>query len=142
MEGGSVRIWDWLIGASGLVLFISVFLHWFDHNKELWSAWDAISVLRLVLLFTGAVAMSVPLVAALKATDKQTQSLLVAVAVLATIALVWTIVRVANPPSLDLFDYLPLKRLAGGFVAIGAEAVMLICALVGMRTRLARRARV
>jgi hypothetical protein len=141
MEGGSVRIWDWLTGAAGLALAIGLFLPFYRSNQEDWSAWKSFMLIDKLMLITAFVAMAVPIVAALKATDKQTQRLILVVIALAALTLICVIVRMANPAEFDAFDK-PVHLKTGAFLSLVATVVMLASAVLGVRTRLARRARV
>ena len=141
MDGGSVRIWDWLVGAAGLALAIGVFAPFYRSNLENWSAWKSFMLIDLLMLLTAVVAMAVPFVAALKATDKQAQRLLLAVAVLSALTLICVIVRMLDPAEFDAFDK-PVHLKIGAWLASIGAGVMLVSSLLGMRARLARRARV
>jgi hypothetical protein len=142
MEGGSVRIWDWLAGASGVALIVGSALPWYHRNAEDVNAWNAFEWIDLLLLFTGFVAISLPLVAALKATDKQTQKLVIGVALLGLLCLVLTIYRIAEPSNFDKYPFLHTTIKIGAYVTLVGSAVMLASALLSIRSRLARRARV
>jgi hypothetical protein len=142
MEGGSVRIWDWLIGIAGLALAVGDFMPWYRSNAEDWSGWHSFMLIDKLMLITAAVAIAVPIVAALKATDKQTQQLLIVTAVLALLCLIFVIYRMATPADFDVFPDIPVKLKAGAYVDLVASIVLLASTLLAMRTRLARRARV
>jgi hypothetical protein len=143
MEGGSVRIWDWLIAISGLALAVGDFMPWYRSNAEDWTGWHSFMLIDKLMLITAAVAISVPIVAALKATDKQVQRLLIVTAVLGVLCLIFVIYRMATPADFDdpTFHFKVTLK-AGAYVDLVASIVLVASTLLAMRTRLARRASV
>jgi hypothetical protein len=140
MEGGSVRVWDWLVGAAGLALVIGVFSPWYRSNQEDWTAFKTMMLIDLLLLLTGLLAMALPFVASLKATDKQAQPLLLVLVGLGLLAIALSIYRMATPPEFDtVLEPVTLKY--GAYLSLVAEVVIVLASAVGVRTRLARRAR-
>jgi hypothetical protein len=140
MKAGSVRIWDWLIAISGLALAVGDFMPWYRSNEEDSTGWASFMLIDKLLLITAVVALLVPLVAALKATDKQAQKLVIAAGLLGLLSLVFTIYRIATPAEFDDFD-LPVTIQTGAYVSLVAAIVLVSSALLAFRTRLARRAR-
>jgi hypothetical protein len=140
MEGGSVRVWDWLVGAAGLALAIGIFLPWYRSNQEDWTAWSTLAWLDKVLLLTALVALALPIVAALKATDKQVQRLLLVLMVLGLLSVIATVYRMATPAEFDTVDE-PVHLKVGAYVSLVASGVILVGSALGARARLARRAR-
>lgn len=140
MEGGSVRIWDWLVGVAGLVIVIGVFTPWYRSNQENWTAWKTMMLIDLLLVLTGLLAMALPLVAGLKATDKQAQKLLLVLIVLGILGVVFTIYRMQTPPEFDtVLEPITLK--AGAYMALVGSVVVALASALGVRARLAHRAR-
>jgi hypothetical protein len=140
MEGGSVRVWDWIVGAAGLAIVIGVFTPWYRSNEEDWTAWKTMRLIDLLLVLTGLLAMALPLVAGLKATDKQAQKLLLVLVVLGILGVVFTIYRMATPPEFDtVLEPITLK--AGAYMALVGSAVVALASALGVRARLAHRAR-
>jgi hypothetical protein len=60
MDLRRLRTGEWITGASGLLLFLALFLPWYE---EL-SGWEAFSVLDLILVLLALAALSVPVVTA------------------------------------------------------------------------------
>ena len=140
MEGGSVRIWDWVVGAAGLAIVIGVFSPWYRSNLENWTAWSTLRLIDLLLVLTGLLAIALPIVASLKATDKQAQKLLLALVVLGIACIAFTIYRMNTPPEFDtVLEPVTLK--IGAYLALIGSAVVVLGSALGARARLAHRAR-
>jgi uncharacterized membrane protein len=140
MEGGSVRIWDWIVGAAGLAIVIGVFMPWYRSNQENWTAWKTLMLIDLLIVLTGLLAMALPIIAGLKATDKQAQKLLLVLVVLAIACVAFTIYRMNTPPEFDtVLEPITLK--AGAYLTLVASAVIVLGSALGARARLAHRAR-
>jgi uncharacterized membrane protein HdeD (DUF308 family) len=60
MDLRRLRVGEWVTGASGLALLVALFLPWYEHL----SAWEAFSVLDLILALLALAALSVPIVTA------------------------------------------------------------------------------
>ena len=140
MEGGSVRVWDWIVGACGLALAVGVFMPWYRSNQENWTAFKSFVLIDLFLLLVAVLAIAVPIVANLKPTDKQVQPLLLALVGLGLLAVGLTIYRMATPPEFDTVLE-PVSLKAGAFLSLIAAMLLTASAAQGARTRLARRAR-
>ncbi|MEA2450773.1 MAG: hypothetical protein QOG63_2705 [Thermoleophilaceae bacterium] len=143
MEGGSVRIWDWLTAIAGLALAVGDFIPFYRSNEENWSAWSVFMLIDKLMLITAVMALLLPLIAALKATDKQALKLVIAIALLGALCVIFVIYRMATPAELaDPTFHLPVKLQAGAFVSLIAAIVLTASSLLAIRSRLARRARV
>ena len=139
MEGGSVRVWDWVTSIAGLALAVGLFLPWYRSNLENWTGWATLAWIDKVLLLTAIVALLLPLVVALKATDKQVQGLLLVIGALAIVSIAFTIYRMATPPEFDTVDE-PVFLRVGVYLALAGSVVILVATALGARARLARRA--
>lgn len=132
MDLSRLRKGEWVAGLSGLALLILLFLPWYGLGLELdVSAWQAFSIVDLLLLLTALAGLTVAVMAALQ----RAPALPVASAVIATgIAIVMVLVvlyRILNQPGpndlvgVRIGAYLGLLAVlgvaAGGWLTMGDE---------------------
>lgn len=94
MDLRRLRTGEWIAGASGLALLVSLFLAWYDGQ----TAWESFAVLDVVFAAVGLAALAIPIVTAgyrAPALPLALQSLTTLVAML---GLVLVLVRVVNLP--------------------------------------------
>jgi hypothetical protein len=126
MDLRRLRVGEWIVGAAGVVLLISLFLPWYGSAQSV-SGWEAFAALDVILALVALAAISVPLVTAayrVPAVPLAWQSLTV---LIAFVALLLVLLRVLNlPGELD-------GRESG--LWLGLVATLGICAggLVAMR---------
>jgi hypothetical protein len=94
MDPRRLRTGEWVTGASGVALCVSLFLPWYEGV----SGWEAFAVLDLILAVLALAALSVPIVTAghrVPAVPLALQSL---TALFALVCVLLVLVRVANLP--------------------------------------------
>jgi hypothetical protein len=96
MDLRRLRVGEWITGAGGLLLLIALFLDWYGAPSE--TAWEAFSVLDVILAIVGLAALSVPIVTATHRVPAVPLALESLVALLGLIALILVLVRVLNLP--------------------------------------------
>src|SRR5689334_8585576 len=64
MDLRRLRVGEWIVGACGVVLLISLFLDWYGDPSE--TAWEAFSILDVILALVALAAISVPVVTAIQ----------------------------------------------------------------------------
>jgi hypothetical protein len=127
MDLRRLRVGEWIVGAAGLLLLVSLFLTWYSDPSS--TGWEAFSVLDLILALIALAALAVPVVTA----THRVPAMPLAVESLATLfgllAVVLVLIRVLNLPGdadgrevglwLGLFGTLGI--FAGGMIGIRDE---------------------
>jgi hypothetical protein len=125
MDLRRVRVWEWLTGAAGLVLLVSLFLPWYGlDNVKVGGAipfdptttatgWESFSVVDVLLALAALGAMALPVVAAMQRTAAVPQSLTALLMFFAVVAAVAAVVRLLNPP--DVVTVLRAAGAEGGY---------------------------
>jgi hypothetical protein len=121
MDLRRVRVWEWLTGAGGLVLLVSLFLPWYSLGGESATGWESFTVVDLILALAALCAIALPAVAAAQRTAAVPQAFASTIVWILAVAAVLALIRLLNPPADDV------SRDAG--VWIGAIAAL---ALVGV----------
>lgn len=111
MDLRRVRRWEWLTGAAGVVLLVSLFLPWygldnvnvggaipFDPTATA-NAWESFAVVDVLLALAALGAMALPVVAAMQRTAAVPQALTAILIVFDTVAAVAAVVRLLNVPN-------------------------------------------
>ena len=130
-----MRPWDLLAGVAGVVLFVSLFLPWYETHargviqtsKGTYSAatvgsltgWQALTAIDIVLALTALLAISIPVLAATQATPAVPQTVSAFASGLAIPAAILALVRLLDTPADGL------TRDAGVWVAAAAALAML-----------------
>jgi hypothetical protein len=127
-----VRTWEWFTGAAGLVLLIALFLPWygidvkegaavsFVGSARTANAWEALTVIDLILLLAALIAIALPVVTAMQRTTSVPQALSAFVVWIALFASIVALIRLLSPPGADSlggaigFEGAFLKRSIGG----------------------------
>jgi drug/metabolite transporter (DMT)-like permease len=94
MDLRRLRAGEWIVGAAGLVLLVSLFLSWYDGQ----SGWESLGILDVILAFVALNALAIPLVTAsyrVPALPLAHQSLTV---LIGSLALLLVVGRVLNIP--------------------------------------------
>ena len=153
MDPRRLRIWEWLTGLAGLVLLGVTFLDWYEADHRVFiqepgynnvftaqgpvNAWEAFSVLDVLIAVAAAMAIAVALMAALHNTPAVSlaiASLLLTVGLILVIALV---VRVIAIPDVTLDGVTApdedVSRSIGLWLGLGASVVLTGGALGCMR---------
>lgn len=103
------------MGASGLLLFVALFLPWYELGEGFVSgpvdvldahasAWDAFTILDVLLALCALAAMAVIVVTALEATPAVPLAMQSLVALFALLLLVLVIFRLADPPDVTFLE--------------------------------------
>jgi hypothetical protein len=127
-----VRTWEWFTGAAGLVLLIALFLPWygvdiragaavsFFGGSRTANAFEALTIIDVILLLTALLAIALPIVTAAQRTIAVPQTLATFVVWLGLIAMILAVIRLLFPPGADSlggaigFEGAFLRRSLGG----------------------------
>jgi drug/metabolite transporter (DMT)-like permease len=94
MDLRRLRAGEWIVGAAGFVLLVSLFLAWYDGQ----SGWESLGILDVILAFVALNALAIPFVTAsyrVPALPLAHQSLTV---LIGSVALLLVVGRVLNIP--------------------------------------------
>lgn len=130
MNPRRLRIGEWVTGFAGVALLGIMFLDWYEAGGAAASAWEAFSVLDVLLVIVALMAVAVAVMAAAHDTPAVSlalASLLLLVGLIATIVLV---VRAFAPPDVDGADS---SLAAGAWLGLAATALVTAGALASMR---------
>lgn len=130
MNPRRLRIGEWVTGTAGVALLGVMFLDWYEAGDAAASAWEAFSVLDVLLVMVALMAIAVAVMAAAHDTPAVSlalASLLLLVGLIATIVL---IVRALVPPDVGGADS---SLAAGGWLGLAATALVTVGALASMR---------
>jgi hypothetical protein len=123
MDLRRLRLGEWVTGASGLVLLVALFLPWYEHL----SAWEAFTVLDLILALLALAALSVPIVTAAHRVPALPLAFESLTGLFGILGVLLVLVRVANLPG-DAHG-----REWGLWVALAAVLGIVAGALIAMR---------
>jgi hypothetical protein len=109
MDLRRVRRWEWLTGAAGIVLLVSLFLPWYGLDafgnataavtgSSTATAWQAFSVIDIVLAVVALGAIALPVVAAMQRTAAVPQAFTALLMPFAIAAAVTAVVRLLDAP--------------------------------------------
>jgi hypothetical protein len=125
MDLRRLRVGEWIVGACGLLLLISLFLDWYGDPSE--TAWEAFSVLDLILVLLALSAISVPVVTATHRVPALPLAIESLTALFGFLGVLLVAIRVLNlPGEAD-------GREIGLWIGLVATLGILAGALVGMR---------
>src|SRR5262245_29496699 len=110
-----LRAGDWIMGASGLLLLAALFLPWYELGQGVVvgppgaldahaSAWDAFTVLDVLLAIGALAGIAVVVVTAAHATPAVPLTVESLVALLALLLLVLVVFRLADPPDVSFLE--------------------------------------
>jgi len=124
-----LRFEDWLVGASGVVLLVAMFLPWYHYARldVTHDAWEAFAGLDVVLAVVAAMAIAVAVMTAVHPTAAVPMALTSLLALVGLVGTAWLVVRTASPPSLDA------TRKAGLWLGLAGCLGATVAALIGMR---------
>jgi hypothetical protein len=145
------RLGDWVTGLAGLVLVISLFLPWFETGAGTYiapagedaelpatrSAWEAFTVIDVLLLLVGLLALAVLLLVAFSRMSAVPVAASSITAVLGLLAVVVVAIRLIFPPGVDGFagDF---ERSFGAWIGLLSVLGLFAGAVVSMRDERAR----
>lgn len=87
---------EWIAGACGLLLLIALFLPWYGEPSS--TAWEAFTVLDLILALLALAALSVPIVTATHRVPAVPLALESLTALFGVLAVILVLIRVLNLP--------------------------------------------
>jgi hypothetical protein len=96
-----LRLQEWVAGALGVALLVSLFLAWYAAGSHGVNAWEAFGALDVLLAIVGLMAIGIAVTTAFgraQAVPVAIGSLLVLVGIVAS---VWLLIRVAAPPDVQ-----------------------------------------
>lgn len=131
MDLRRLRVGEWIVGACGLLLLIALFLPWYSEPSS--TAWEAFTVLDVILALLALAAIAVPIVTSAHRVPALPLAIESLTALFGVLGVILVLIRVANLPG-DLHG-----RDIGLWLALAATLGVTAGALVGMRDE--RRAR-
>ena len=96
MDLRRLRVGEWIVGASGVLLLVALFLPWYGDPSS--TAWESFSVLDLILALLALIAISVPIVTAVHRVPALPLALESLTALFALLAVILVLIRVLNLP--------------------------------------------
>jgi hypothetical protein len=153
MDLRRLRAGEWIVGASGLLLLVALFLPWYELGQGIVfgppdvldaraSAWDAFTVLDVLLALGALMAIAVVVVTAAYATPAVPLAMQSLLTLFATLLVVLVIFRLADPPDVSFLESTgpstrehvkDIDRAAGAWLALVGVLGMVAGALLAMR---------
>jgi branched-subunit amino acid ABC-type transport system permease component len=96
MDLRRLRVGEWIVGACGALLLVALCLPWYGPGSA--SAWEAFTVLDVILALLAVAAMSVPIATATQRVPAMPLALESLTALFATIGVLLVLIRVLNLP--------------------------------------------
>jgi hypothetical protein len=125
MDLRRLRVGEWIVGVCGLLLLVALFLPWYSEPSS--TAWEAFTVLDVILALLALEAISVPIVTAAHRVPALPLTVESLTALFGLLALVLVLIRLLNlPGDADGRDI-------GLWLALAATLGITAGALVGMR---------
>ena len=127
MDLRRLRVGEWIVGACGVLMLVALFAPWYGDPSS--SAWEAFTILDVILALLALAAVSVPLVTATHRVPAVPLALESLTALFGSIGVVLLLIRVLNLPDdlhgrewgLWLGIVAVLGIVAGGLVAMRDE---------------------
>jgi hypothetical protein len=115
MDLRRLRVGEWVMGLSGLLLFVALFLPWYELGEGIVtgpadvldahaSAWDAFTILDVLLAIGALAAVAVVVVTALEAVPAVPIAMESLVTLFALVLLLLVVFRLADPPDLTFLE--------------------------------------
>jgi hypothetical protein len=144
MDLRRARVWEWLAGAFGIALAVSVFLDWYGcaatrsagagcRPGAAVSAWGALAVADLVMLVAGLGGLLALVVALVQRTPAVPIALTSIVTVVALVAAVLAVLRLVDAPDLPGITGQSPARLLGAWLGAGASLGLVASLLAAIR---------
>jgi hypothetical protein len=99
MDVRRARTWDWLVGLSGLVLLVSLFLPWYSLGGLSANAWDSFTVVDVILALAALGGIALPVLAAMQRTAAVPQAWASSLIWIVLAAAVLAVIRLVDPPA-------------------------------------------
>ena len=125
MDLRRLRVGEWIVGACGLLLLVALFLPWYGDPSS--TAWEAFTILDVILALLALAALSVPIVTAMHRVPALPLALESLIGLFGVLGVILVLIRVLNLP--DEADSRDIGLWLGFLATIGITAG----ALVGMR---------
>ncbi len=154
MDLRRLRIGEWITGGAGLLLLVALFLPWYeigggivsgppDELDAHASAWDAFTILDVLLALGALAAIAVIVVTAVQATPAVPLALQSLLTILAALLLVLLLFRLADPPDVTFLessdgpgarsDVTDINRGTGAWLGLVAMLGIFAGALIALR---------
>ena len=153
MDPRRLRIGEWLLGAGGVFLLVTTFLDWYDVDSTFttkdehaagivtaWgsaSAWEAFSVIDVLLALVAALAIGAAVMAAAHPSPAVSLALSSLTALVGMVATIAILVRVFAPPEISAAgETIPsddVTRAVGAWLGLAAGALTTVAAFAAMR---------
>jgi hypothetical protein len=130
-----LRAGEWIVGAAGVALLVSLFLDWYHVEGDApggFNAWDAFDVIDVVLLAVALAAVALAVVTASQQTPAIPVALASIVTILASAALIIVLYRAIDEPDLVRAP-LDVSLSGGIWLALGSSVAMLAGAFLAIR---------
>jgi hypothetical protein len=154
MDLRRLRVGEWAVGASGLLLLVALFLPWYELGEGIVvgppdvldaraSAWDAFTVLDLVLALGALAAIAVVVVTAVYATPAIPLGMQSLLTLFGFLLLLLVLFRLADPPDVSFLESTTapgtrervedLDRAVGAWLALVGVLGIVAGGLIAMR---------
>jgi hypothetical protein len=153
MDLRRLRAGEWLVGISGLVLFVALFLPWYDIQEGIAfgpvdafdasaSAWDSFAVLDVLLAICALGGMAVVIVTAIHSTPAVPLALQSLLTILALVLVALVAFRLIDPPDVSFVEgggrlvreqVNDVSRGAGAWLGLAGTLGLVVGGLVAMR---------
>jgi hypothetical protein len=154
MDLRRLRAGEWIVGASGLLLLVALFLPWYELGQGIVvgppdlldaraSAWDAFTVIDLLLALGALAAIAVVVVTAVHATPAVPLAMQSLLTLFGLLLLVLVVYRLADPPDVSFLESTSdpatraqvedIDRAAGAWLALVGVLGIVVGCLLAMR---------
>jgi hypothetical protein len=96
MDLRRLRVGEWIVGACGVLMLVALFAPWYGNPSS--SAWEAFTILDVILALVALAALSVPLVTATHRVPAVPLAIESLTALFGSLGLVLVVIRVLNLP--------------------------------------------
>jgi hypothetical protein len=127
MDLRRLRAGEWIVGVSGLVLLVALFLPWYGEDGGSRTGWESLGALDIVLALVALAALAVPVVTAIQRVPAVPLAYESLTTLVGMVAVVLVLIRVINMP-----DWAS-EREWGLWVALAATLGTVIGGLIAMR---------
>jgi hypothetical protein len=162
MDLRRLRAGEWIAGISGLVLLVALFLPWYEIGEGIVlgppdqldpraSAWDAFTVLDVLLALGALAAVAIVIVTATHATPAVPLAMQALLTLFSLLLLVLVVFRLLDPPDVSFVegggrlvkaDVEEVSRAAGAWLGLASTLGIVVGGLIAMRDeRLTREGR-
>jgi hypothetical protein len=125
MDLRRLRVGEWIVGASGVLLLVALFLPWYGDPSS--NAWESFTVLDVILALLALAAISVPVVTAAQRVPALPLAVESLTALFGLLGLILVLIRLVNlPGEAD-------SREIGLWLGLAATLGIFAGGLIGMR---------